>query len=527
LKKTGNLIYFLLLSLTVVWPKPSIKVSAGKIGMEDRLKVVVKIDGKAKQPLLESDAFAVVNTSRGSSMQIINGQMSYKTTFTYILSPQHTGECSFRVVIKGQDYGPYKIQVVKGSQAGARKKKSANPLQQFFKDPFFSRRQQLSSDDVFMRLIPDKQVCYTGEVVTVDTYIYTKVNIRLEGIKKATEVIGATAQTVTNLEPEVEFVTHKGKRYRRQIVKRVLCTPYLSGILKLKGGEWVVSRGFSSATVALPDVDIKVLKLPSKGRPSGFINAVGNFKLSYKYRTSRTRAHEPVTLTVSLQGAGNFKTITLPELKINNPNLIVNKAKIKNDYEVSGKIYRGRKSIDYYLIPRSKGSYKIPDLKMYYFSLKERRYKKTTAEGFILQVSKGDKPETASYSYKGAEEGRTVLNKDIRFIKTGRLRKRSLHLTTPLFIIVHIAVILFMAGAFFYYRYRHYISERYGIWSVSPYYKRAVKKIKKISGYRSREHKFRELERALLHYIAGRFSLSAGLPLKQLKGTGQAKNYRL
>jgi hypothetical protein len=72
-------------------------------------------------------------------------------------------------------------------------------------------------------------------------------------------------------------------------------------------------NSYTTVTKALqsPGITINVSALPA-GKPLGFCGGVGQFNISSSISSTELQANEAVTLTVTIQGAGNMKLLKTP-----------------------------------------------------------------------------------------------------------------------------------------------------------------------------------------------------------------------
>jgi len=64
-------------------------------------------------------------------------------------------------------------------------------------------------------------------------------------------------------------------------------------------------------------VSFNVMPLPQEGQPADFTGTVGNFDLKVSVQPTTADVGEPLTLTISISGQGNFDGITPPQLSAN------------------------------------------------------------------------------------------------------------------------------------------------------------------------------------------------------------------
>ncbi|MEM8735941.1 MAG: hypothetical protein AAGG44_17060, partial [Planctomycetota bacterium] len=73
--------------------------------------------------------------------------------------------------------------------------------------------------------------------------------------------------------------------------------------------------GFRPAVASSEPFELRVLPLPTEGRPDGFSGAVGNgFSISTSANRSVVRVGDPISLNVTIQGDGNLESLQAPLL---------------------------------------------------------------------------------------------------------------------------------------------------------------------------------------------------------------------
>jgi hypothetical protein len=136
-------------------------------------------------------------------------------------------------------------------------------------------------------------------------------------------------------------------------------------------------------TVMSPATDLKVLPLPTAGRPADFSGAVGDFKVTSELSSKSAAAGEPLTVRMHVIGSGNFDRVDtsmfkkLDQWKTYPPTSTFKKS------DVVG--YRGEKLFEQPLIAAQAGAQTLPPLTFNYFDPVGRRYQ--TARSPALDVS--------------------------------------------------------------------------------------------------------------------------------------------
>jgi hypothetical protein len=269
----------------------------------------------------------------------------------------------------------------------------------------------------FLRVSPAKTTSYSGEVVPVQIKVYFR-----DGIK-------ANLNSLPQLHGE-GFVLQQLTREPQQTREHINNTPYavliwesaLSGIkegahklsveidatLLLPEQRRGSSRGhsmfndpffnnfFSSyrekeVKVASPDLDMTVLSLPEKGQPDDFSGAIGDFHLLVTANPLELAPGDPITLTMTVSGQGNFDRVQAPQLS---------KEKGWKSYTPSseflkdGGLGQGKKVFEQALVMKDPALKEIPPIIFSYFDPSAAAYKILTANAIPLKIQ-GSVPEEA------------------------------------------------------------------------------------------------------------------------------------
>jgi hypothetical protein len=167
-------------------------------------------------------------------------------------------------------------------------------------------------------------------------------------------------------------------------------------------------------------IKVKVLPLPSEGRPADFRGDVGRYRISAALDRAKTSLHEPVTLTVTIEGEGNINALSTPEP----PALAGLKAYetlSSLNIDKSGWKVRGSKVFKTVLKPEVSGRLQIPAIPFSFFDPETRSYRTTQTEPLSLSVAPGEESSVAPAP--PAADVR-VISRDIRYLKAGPLRRR-------------------------------------------------------------------------------------------------------
>jgi hypothetical protein len=169
-----------------------------------------------------------------------------------------------------------------------------------------------------------------------------------------------------------------------------------------------------NVNVSSPEVAMKVLPLPTEGRPPDFGGAVGSFKISTDISSVKNTAGDPLTLRMHVNGAGNFDRVQSSmlggdaEWKTYEPKANFSPA------DTPG--YRGEKIFEQPVIASQAGTHTVPALKFSYFDPATRRYETARSAPLSVTVSPAadaaKEPPPATASRTPAAESHDGLRPD-------------------------------------------------------------------------------------------------------------------
>jgi len=350
-------------------------------GDSTRLQIVVSGSQDAQDPQLpEVPHLQFQGEGRQSNFQMYNFKVTYSLTFSYAVTADAAGDYTIpaiKVEVAGKDYSTQPLTLhVSGAaaQSGA-----AN-----------------ESKTYFGVIEPAKQSVYIGEAIPVQVKYFVDTRISWQPQSPPDfQMNGATA-------PKLK-VSNQGQADRDghtydAVFFKTAITPVKPGKLELgpapfpcimqlpqRGGRRsnspfqnffnddfpdpfnVVTR---QVNVIAPAAELDVKPLPP-GQPVDFSGAVGMFKISSQSSASEVKAGEPLTLTISISGQGNFDRVSAPQLgKVDGWRSYPATSKMKEDDDFG---LSGTKTFQIALVP-SAGQKKLPPLHFSYFDPEQEKY---------------------------------------------------------------------------------------------------------------------------------------------------------
>ena len=456
MKRLLHIFILVCISVSVFADEVSLRVSAPstvEVGGKFRVQFTVNTQNVSHFSAPDFKGFEVIYgpaTSSQSSFQMINGRTSQSSSiiYTYVLMAESVGNftigsASVQADGKTVKSSPTRIRVLSGGagsnggnyggggngNAGAGRQSSAS-------EPSSSST-NISAKDLFMTATASRTTVHEQEAILLTYKIYTLVDLReLDG--KLPTLDGFQIQEIPlPRTKEFSIEQYNGRNYRSVVWSQYLLFPQKSGKLTIPAITYegvVITRnrnldpieaffnGQSGYTevkrkIATPTLTINVSPLPNK--PEGFSGAVGKFSVSSSISTKEVDANEAVTLKISVQGSGNMKLISTPEVQFPK-DFETYDAKVNDNFQLTRSGLSGTKDFEYLFVPRHPGTYEIPAAEFIYFDIESRSYKTLKTEAYTLKVNKGKGGAGQSVSnYSGQQQDVQQLNQDIRFIKKG------------------------------------------------------------------------------------------------------------
>jgi hypothetical protein len=267
--------------------------------------------------------------------------------------------------------------------------------------------------------------------------------------------------------------------------------------------------------VSSEPLNLKVLPLPEKGKPSGFYGLVGHYTISASAAPTRVNVGDPITLTIKVGGGKYLKPVQWPALE-EIPELADN-FKIPSE-KAAPTIEEGYKVFTQTIRASNDKVSEIPSIPLVYFDADKGRYEIDETEPIKLDVS-------PTRILTGADlEGLDFapVNKEVEAIKKGLsanyegLDALTNQIFSPLAAVVGVPYLLIWAGPlvlliassltkFF----THTTPEKIAVKRRRTAASKAVSQLKKIISYPVQQRQ-ELLASTMKQYIGDRFDKTAG-----------------
>ena len=141
-------------------------------------------------------------------------------------------------------------------------------------------------------------------------------------------------------------------------------------------------------SVTSDKIPIDVRSLPMKGRPASFRGAIGTLVTQATTDATRVTVGDPVRITFTVSGQGNFGVIPAPEIP-SRDNLTVGPPAFSFEGDENLK-YEGAQRFEYIVTPLRPGRLEIPAIPFAYFDPATKNYIESHGEPHALRVDPGE-----------------------------------------------------------------------------------------------------------------------------------------
>lgn len=284
---------------------------------------------------------------------------------------------------------------------------------------------QTSDPNLFARIEVNKRNIYKGEPVTVLYKVYTRYNgfaIEDYDMPMSNGFWKEEIKAPANGWPQTTQAVN-GMNYYVLTLKKEVIIPQKTGEIKLKPMEItaLIGRSFfnrgQQKTVLSNSPTLTVKSLPSP-TPANFSNQVGNgYELDVSYSTKQLKTNDPLDFKITIQGKGNLKQLSTPVLNFPQ-DFEVFDPEIKDNIKISNSGISGKKTFNFLVIPRHRGTFEIPAYEFSYFDTKSKKYKTLVHPAQTITVERGENEQDANTVAKSIDKQNVeILNSDIRHIK--------------------------------------------------------------------------------------------------------------
>ncbi len=388
------------------------------------------------------------STSSQSSFQMVNGHTSQSSsiTFTYICVALKNGTFTIppaHITAKGNTITSSPLKITVSGQARSQQGGGSGSQRQREEEPELrAAGSKISGSDLYIKVSANKKRVHEQEPILLTYKVYTLVALtQLEG--KMPDLNGFHTQEVPLPQQKSYKVENvNGRPYQTVTWSQYVMFPQITGKLKIpsltfngivvqenrsvdpfeaffNGGSGYVEV---KKQIVAPGIEIQVDPLPE--RPANFSGGVGRFNISAQLNKTETKANDPVSLRIIVSGVGNLKLIKEPLVNLPK-DFDKYDAKLTDKTKLTAQGVEGSMIYDFLMVPRHQGKYEIPPVEFTYYDTEEDAYRTVKSQPFTLTVEKGS--GSSGVSDYTDQENVELLNKDIRYIKTGKTSQHGMN----------------------------------------------------------------------------------------------------
>ena len=411
-------------------------------GESVELQVTVS-GGKGEIDLSGLTDFKVISRGTGSSIQIVNGQMSREETYTYLLIPQGRGRLTIPALpvdIGGQIHRsqPITITVTDQPDGGGQTTGQEAWVTADVSDPTPFEGQQITYtfrlyntvqiDDA--KFQPPAFDGFSAKEIK-DRRSYRKVvNGREAMVSEIDYVLTPLKAGGLTIEPAVLQVgiVRPDRSRRRSPFNNFFNDPFFN-------------RGTVDTRIIQTDpLKVDVRPLPPVPTDLKFSGLVGKFDLKAEMQSTDLKVGDSATLAVTVEGRGNIMDAQPPDLQIP-PTFKAYADNPQEEVQLDRQGAHGKKVFRTALVPLETGHFQLPSVSLTYFDVDQKTYRTLTAPAPALTVaaalqSPGPTISIAPEPLQPVKKKVTFTGRDILPPKENLTAVQSRHpLSWPLFLL--------------------------------------------------------------------------------------------
>lgn len=403
-------------------------IDRNEVGVGEVFRYTIEVRGESIStitPDMANFPFDVLNSSKSSSssMSIVNGKVSSQKTerITYSLQSTETGRkqipaISVRVGRANYVTNPIMINVLDtptGFQNQSRQPQSN------------TSSQGITGNDFFLQASVDKSDVYRNEKIILTYKLYSTTS-QVSNISLGSEpsFAGFWKEEIPQTgRPQMQREVFEGKQYYTLLLRRIALFPSREGRLMIPETDIRVdvvipARSFfdfgttRSVNLKSKPFVINVRALPEFKSDGYFINAVGSFDIESSLSATEGQEGNSLTYRVTVRGTGNYNQVTMPSfpeirgLRFLSPEIQDTRDNVQTRFS-------GSRTFVYPVLLTEAGIAEIPEIKLYFFDLNQKRYRSQTLTSAKINISPGVQQVITA---QGAQQSIRVLGRDIEFI---------------------------------------------------------------------------------------------------------------
>lgn len=256
----------------------------------------------------------------------------------------------------------------------------------------------LAKPELNFELILPRENIYVGEAVKATvklSFDAQQMGVRAANSSQLFSVTQGDAFTIGNFQDKTPRRYSDGAALIQEHTWEVMITPLKSGpqpmVLQMDLIVFTQSQRLfqqydtQRVTLYTDDGNINILPLPPEGQPSDFTGGIGAFSVDEpKLSTKQVMAGEPLTLTLTVRGQGNFSRLQPPSIDEGD---VWRAYPPEEEFFPADQLgYSGQKVFEYTLIPLEAGNLRTPEVHFNFFDPESSKYVEMPIPGQAISV---------------------------------------------------------------------------------------------------------------------------------------------
>ncbi len=520
----------------------SADVDRQEIALDEQLTLSITVTGNIsnipKPDIPDLDGFTSYSSGRSQNISIINGEISSSVSFTYVLVPNDIGEYTlgpFTIDYKGETYSADTIDV-SVTPKSTRKAQASSYTYPQAEEETYEQESREEAKELFIETYVDKLTAYVNEQVTLTFAFYQAVNLFENPVYNPPSTTGFWTEDMPPQKKSYKIIN--GKKYLVTEIKTALFAPspgeFTIGSARLEAsvedlerfssrspfdvfdrGPFSIFRRGKPIILATDPITVNILSLPEEGKPLNFKGDVGSFDILAGVDKDTVEENQPITLKIKIEGKGNIKTVSSPDIPEDSKLRVYDSASSEN-ISKENYIVQGEKLFEKVMVPKKEGHFTIGPIGYSYFDPLSKKYIEKKISSITIDATKSEEPTSTETPFPVmglTKEEVRLLKKDICYIKTfpAPLRPRDSFLyKNKVLWLISILVLFLLAFLYIYEMHRDRLRTDIGYARSRRARKLASKRLKGAKNIMSKGNAkefYAEIYRAVIEYIADRLNI--------------------
>lgn len=335
---------------------------------------------------------------------IFNGVRSIRSTISFTVRPQRTGSFSmpaWNISLAGREHQvpPATLRVLPPSQEDLLRQENER------------KKQEELRQALFLEIYLPRKHFFQGETLPVSLNLHVWERLPMTDVRQPPHKLGeAFSQSQISRPTQRTNVSRNGKtyvvfswpvaltaamegdhelRYRAVVDVKVANTrpsPFDTPFFRDPFLGFGRTQALEVSSDALP---VEIRPLPMDARPAAFRGAVGSFVTNTTVDSTQVGIGDPVKVTFSVSGSGNFGVMPAPEFPASEDLRISRPAFLPFEGDENRKL-EGAQGFEYVVTPLRPGNLEIPSLPFAYFDPATESYVDAPSSPLPLRVEAGE-----------------------------------------------------------------------------------------------------------------------------------------